>query len=78
MSFLTNKINELKVPAVFTIETSDQKLAKTVIANSLNKNCKILILDSLQNCSLQESEKGKTYINTMEQNLNALKTALNK
>lgn len=76
MSFLTKKLNDLKTPAVFTIETSDQKLAKTVIANSNYKECKILVIDSLQNCSLKESENGKTYINTMENNLKTLAEVL--
>lgn len=76
VAFLANKLSELNLPVVFTIETSDKKLAETVINNSKNKAAKIEVMDSMQNTTFKQAEEGKTYLNTMEKNLAALKLAL--
>ena len=75
--FLSNKIDELNLENVFVIETSDGKLAKTVIQNSRNKNRRILTLNSMQSTSFSESKKGATYFGIMEKNLDVLKEGLN-
>jgi len=77
VAFLTNKLNELQLPVVLVIETSDKKLAQTVISNSKNKNTKIEVLDSMQNTTLNQANNGKTYLSTMKMNLETLTKALN-
>ena len=75
--FLSKKIDELNLSKVFVIETSDGKLAKTVIENSKNKNRKTLVLNSMQAVGYSEAKKGINYLNIMEQNLDVLKQGLN-
>ena len=71
--FLANKLDELKLPAVMKIETSDGKLAQTVRDSSKDKNQKILTLNSLQTTTLRS---GKDYFEVMEENLPVLEEAL--
>lgn len=74
--FLAEKVDE-KGLNVFTIENSDQKIAKTIIENTKNKDVKILTLDSLQATTLEDVGKGTTYLKVMETNLEQLKLGLN-
>ncbi|MBO4731611.1 MAG: zinc ABC transporter substrate-binding protein [Spirochaetaceae bacterium] len=75
--FLAKKIDEYALNTVLTIEKSNKKIAKTVVSNTKTKNQQILEMDSLQSVTQKEIKDGKTYLNTMRQNLAVLKTALN-
>lgn len=77
ITFLANKADELNLPRVLTIDSSDGKIAKTVAATSKNKDRMIYSLDSLQSVTDDEVQSGKTYIKAMESNLEILKKALN-
>ena len=74
--FLANKVDELALPCVMKLETSDSRLAETVVSNTKAKNARILELDSLQAVTAQQVADGVTYLSVMEQNLEVLKTAL--
>ena len=74
--FLAKKIDELGLQTILTIEKSNQKIAKTIAANSKAKKAKILVMDSLQSVNVKEIKKGKSYIGVMRKNLEILKTAL--
>ena len=76
VTFLANKVDELKLPAVLTIDGATHQIAQTVVSNTKAKNQQILTLDSLQSTTLAEAEAGKTYLSTMQQNLAVLKQAL--
>lgn len=76
ITFLAGKLDELKLPVVFTIENSDQKIAKAVIENTKTKDQKILSLNSMQSVTKKEVEEGTTYLSIMENNLEILKEAL--
>ena len=76
ISFLSNKINELSLHAVLTIEGSDRRIAETIVRNTQTKDQKILTLDSLQTVSKADIESGTTYLSVMEKNLSVLKDAL--
>lgn len=67
--FLANKSDELDVPAIFVIDGSDMKIAKTVIENSSSGISTILTLDSLQSTTLEDYENGKTYVAVMSETL---------
>ena len=75
--FLANKIDELGLNAVLTIEKSDKKIAKTVVNSTKNKNQQILEMDSLQSITTKEIIGGRNYLSTMKKNLEVLKKALN-
>ncbi len=76
ISFLAKKIDELGLKYVMTIEKSDQKIAKTIIENTQNKDQSILTLDSMQATTSADVANGMTYLSIMEGNLNILKEAL--
>ena len=59
-----------------TIEKSDQKIAKTIIDNTKDKNQNILTLDSMQSTTSDDVKNGTTYFSVMEDNLEVLKEAL--
>ena len=74
---LAKTLEELGLPAVVVTETADQSIAKTIIENTADKNQKIVVIDSIQSVTKEALAAGKTYLAAMEQNLTALKEALN-
>ena len=77
VSFLANKVDELNLKYVMTIDGSDKKLANTIIDSTKSKNQKVLTLDSMQSISQSDIENGVTYLSVMENNLSVLQEALN-
>ena len=69
-------MDELKLPAVLTIEGKQHKLARTIVENTAAKNQKILTLNSMQSVTEEEMKKGVTYLSYMEENLKVLQQAL--
>lgn len=76
ITFLAQKVDELHLSYVMTIEKSDQKIANTIIENTKEKNQQILTLDSMQSTTSEDVAKGTTYVSVMEENLNILMEAL--
>lgn len=76
IAFLANKVDELGLPSVMTIEKSDKKIAQTIIANTSAKNQEVLEMDSLQSITQKEIDEGRNYLSAMENNLTVLKKAL--
>lgn len=77
VSFLASKIDEINTNKVIILESSKDKLAKTIINASSHKMADILVLDSMQSTTLSEIFNGKTYISAMKSNLEILQKALN-
>ena len=75
--FLAGKVNELGVSTVFTIENSDQKIAKTIVENTNDKNQNIAVLNSLQSVTSQQIADGVNYLSLMQENYDVLKENLN-
>ena len=71
------KVSELNLPAVLTIESGNRKIADTVLSTANAADRKVLTLNSMQSVTAEDVEKGITYLSMMEENLNALKEALN-
>ncbi len=71
--FLAQKVDELGIPYILTIETSDQKVAKTIQRSTKEGNQTILTLDSMQSAAAMD--KGG-YLSIMKDNLAVLKEAL--
>ena len=76
VKFLADKLTELKLPALCTIEGSDKKIAKTVIQTAGAENTQIVTLNSIQSVDLSDGAKNNSYLEIMKDNLNALKQAL--
>ncbi len=75
--FLAQKVDELGLPAVLTIEHPKTKIAETVVSTSQAKNARILSMDSMQGTTEADIQAGTTYLSVMEANLEVLKEALN-
>ncbi len=75
--FLADKVDELSLKSVMTIENSDQRIAQTIIQNTKSQDQKILTLDSMQSTTSEDIANGTTYLSVMEENLEVLKEALN-
>jgi zinc transport system substrate-binding protein len=76
ITFLSRKVDALKLPVVLTIEGGDQRIAETIVKNTRTHNQQILTMDSLQTTTAADIEGGATYLKSMENNLIVLKEAL--
>ena len=74
--FLANKVDELSLNTVLTIEKPNHNIANTIVDNTSAKDQKIMELDSMQSTTSKDVADGKTYLNIMESNLEVLKEAL--
>jgi zinc transport system substrate-binding protein len=73
MKFLIDKVNAEKIPVVFRIELSNGKIADTIAEAT---GAKVLELHACHNISRDDFAAGKTYIEIMTANVDALKEAL--
>ncbi|MBQ9252811.1 MAG: zinc ABC transporter substrate-binding protein [Clostridia bacterium] len=76
--FLSQKVQELQLPAVLTIEGTNHKIAETIIQNTAEKNQKLLVMDSMQGITIGDVNDGASYLGIMEKNLAVLQEALNR
>lgn len=74
VSFLIDKVQEIQVPVVFTIELSNETIADSIVEATHTKK---LVLNSAHNVTPDEFEQGITYVDIMKQNIEVLKEALN-
>ena len=71
VKFLADKVKSLDPKAILIIETSDGKLAKTVLETAGKSGVKVEVLDSMQSCGSDID-----YVSVMTGNLEKLKAAL--
>ena len=74
--FLAAKVDELNLKSIMVTESSDKRIAETVIRESKGSNQQILVLDAMQSVSSSDLANGATYLSVMESNLSILKEAL--
>lgn len=74
--FLSKKVDELGLNSVLKIESSDGKIARTIIQNTKSKNAKVLTMDAIQSTTLKKAKAGTTYLSIMEGNLKVIEEAL--
>ena len=77
ITFLAQKVDDLKLPVILTIEGSDHNIAESIKNATESKNQEILTMDSMQSVTVDDVTAGETYLDVMEDNLNALSQALN-
>lgn len=75
IAYLEDKVKQEKIPVVLYIEMNDGKVAKT-IADEAGNNCKAMQIQSLHNVSLDDFNKGETWVSLMERNISVLQNAL--
>jgi len=76
IAFLADKLKELGLSTVLTIENSDGKIANTVIEQS-GTSATTAVLNSMQSVTADDVKSGVTYYSIMQDNLEVLKNALN-
>ena len=74
--FLTEKVDELGLKSIMVTESSDKRLAETIIRESNLGNQQILVLDAMQSVTISGETSGTTYLSIMESNLDTIKEAL--
>lgn len=76
VSFLAGKMDALGLPCVLTIESTQHKIAETIVQNTAQKNQQVLTMDSMQAVTANDAASGVSYLSIMEKNLSVLKKAL--
>ena len=76
--FLAGKVDEKGLNCIMKIEGSDGRIAEQVKNNTKNKNADILTLNSMQSVTNEQINSGATYLKLAADNLEVLKSALNK
>lgn len=76
VSFLAQKVDELGLKTVLTIEGSDGSIARTIINNTKTQDQTVLSLNSMQGITEKDVQNGESYLSVMENNLTALEKAL--
>ncbi len=77
ITFLAGKIDSLALPAIFTIDGSDGKIARAILdASKKSKNAEVLMLNSMQSVKDEQIKAGDDYLSIMTQNLEVLKKAI--
>ena len=74
--FLAQKLDELNLPVVLTIENPNTNLAETIIRSTQSGNRQILAMNSMQSITSQDLLTDISYLSVMSQNLEVLKQAL--
>ncbi|MCQ2593020.1 MAG: metal ABC transporter substrate-binding protein [Treponema sp.] len=70
---LAQTVEELNLSALYKLDSSSDKIAKIVAQNTSRKHSlEILSLDSMESTTLNQAFNGKTYLQTMEKNLQQL------
>jgi zinc transport system substrate-binding protein len=73
VAFLINKVRAEKVPVVFYIELSNEKIADTICEET---GAKKLLLHAVHNVSKRDFDRGANYYDLMSQNVKNLQEAL--
>ena len=77
VAFLAGKMDSLSLPAIFTIEGGNGKIARTILdASKKSKDVEILTLNSMQSVTDAQIKEGLDYLSIMQSNLDVLKKAL--
>ena len=74
IAFLINKVKEEKIPVVFHVELSNEKIAKAICDAT---GAQLRQFNTCHNVPKEAFDREITYVELMKQNLSALKEALN-
>ena len=73
IAYLQNKVKEEKIPVVLYIELNPGRVAKTIADET---GAKAMQIQTLHNVSLDDFNKGETWVSLMTRNIDVLKKAL--
>ena len=70
LKYLIDKVNAEQIPAVYTIELSNRKIAQAIAETT---GAEVLTFQSCQTVSREDFENGETYLSLMRRNVEALR-----
>ncbi len=76
IAFLANKVDELGLNTVLTLEGTDHSIAETIVQTSKKQSAEIAAMDSMQSITSEDVDGGADYLSIMEKNLEVLSSAL--
>ena len=77
VAFLAGKMDSLALPAIFTIDGSNGKIARAILdASKKSKDALVLTLNSMQSVTDDQMKSGVDYLSIMQDNLEVLKKAI--
>ena len=77
VAFLAGKMDSLALPAIFTIDGSNGKIARAILdASKKSKETPVLTLNSMQSVTDEQVKAGADYLSMMQENLEVLKKAI--
>ena len=77
VAFLAGKMDSLALPAIFTIDGSNGKIARAILdASKKSKETPVLTLNSMQSVTDAQMQSGVDYLSVMQSNLEVLKKAI--
>ena len=77
VAFLAGKMDSLALPAIFTIDGSNGKIARAILdASKKSKETSVLTLNSMQSVTDAQMQSGVDYLSVMQSNLEVLKKAI--
>ena len=77
VAFLAGKMDSLALPAIFTIDGSNGKIARAILdASKKSKDTPVLSLNSMQSVTDAQMQSGIDYLSIMQSNLEVLKKAI--
>ena len=77
VAFLAGKMDSLALPAIFTIDGSNGKIARAILdASKKSKDTPVLSLNSMQSVTDAQMQSGTDYLSIMQSNLEVLKKAI--
>ena len=77
VAFLAGKMDSLALPAIFTIDGSNGKIARAILdASKKSKETLVLTLNSMQSVTDEQVKAGVDYLSIMRENLEVLKKAI--
>ncbi len=77
VAFLAGKMDSLALPAIFTIDGSNGKIARAILdASKKSKEVAVLTLNSMQSVTDAQMQAGADYLSIMRENLEVLKKAI--
>ena len=76
IAYLAQKVDDLGLHSVLTIEGTDHRIAETIVENTKQKNQQILTMDSMQSTTSKDAAAGAAYLSIMEKDLEVLTEAL--
>ena len=74
--FLAGKVDELGLKTILKVEKTDGRIAETIVASTRTKDQQIVTMNAMQTITAQDVQDGACYLTIMEQNLEALKEAV--